>query len=126
MEREQDMSNAQKLLNEYRPAIWRKSVLEAVPGIGNKALQACVEQMNFTQELAQTLRNNKLLGEKLYWIIYVSYLTDRQMGDIDEILDHIAQNHEHIPRSTYFRLRTRAINMMDARLDEMAALKTAS
>jgi len=126
MEREQDMSNAQKLLNEYRPAIWRKSVLEAVPGIGNKALQACVEQMNFTQELAQTLRNNKLLGEKLYWIIYTSYLTEKQMGDIDEILEHIAQNHEHIPRSTYFRLRTRAINMMDDRLDEMAALKTAS
>ena len=119
-------SKACMLLLEYRPAIWRKSALETVPGIGQESLQVCMEQMRFTQELAQTLRNNKLLGEKLYWIIYASYLTARQPGDVDEILSEIAMKHEHIPRSTYFRLRERAIKMMDDRLNEMTALKFAN
>jgi len=119
----QQISNAQKLLLEYRPAIWRKSVLETVPGVGHKTLQTCVEQIRFTHELALSLRNNKLLGEKLYWIIYASYMTDRQPGDVEEILSDIAQKHRRIPRSTYFRLRERAIRMMDKRLNEMAELK---
>ena len=119
-------SKALQLMIEYRPTIWRKSALEAVPGVGHKALQSCMERINFTQKIVNALRSNELLGEKLYWIIHASYLTDRQLGDIDEILDHIAHNHEHIPRSTYFRLRTRAINMMDDRLNEMVGLKIAS
>jgi len=100
-------------------------LLEAVPGIGQKALDACMEQMRFTQELAQTLRSNRLLGEKLYWIIYASYLTDRQPIDVGEILDYIAQEHESIPRRTYFRLKVRAIQMLDDRLKEMANEKLA-
>ena len=126
MKKDQHMSNAQKLLSEYRPAIWRKSVLEAVPGIGESALEACVEQMRFTQELTQTLRTNKLLGEKLYWIVYASYLTDKQPGDIEDILSFIAEKHKHIPRRTYFRLRGRAIQMLDDRLEEMTDRKLAS
>ena len=126
MNKEQYMSNAQKLLQEYRPAIWRKSMLEAVPGIGQKALESCMEQMKFTQELAQTLRNNKLLGEKLYWIVYASYLTDKQPIDVDEILSEIAKNHGHIPRRSYFRLRGRAIQMLDERLEEMSQKRLAS
>jgi len=125
MTKNKHLNNAQKLLLEYRPALWRKSLLETVPGIGNKALSACVEQMNFTQELAETLRSNRLLGEKLYWIIYASYLTDRQPVDVGEILDHIAEKHGHIPRSTYFRLKGRAIGMMDDRLNEMTGTKIA-
>ena len=125
MKKNQHASDAQKLLHEYRPAVWRKSLLEAVPGIGQKALDACMEQMRFTQELAQTLRSNRLLGEKLYWIIYASYLTDRQPIDVGEILDYIAQEHESIPRRTYFRLKVRAIQMLDDRLKEMANEKLA-
>jgi len=126
MKKEQHMSNAQILLSEYRPAVWRKSVLEAVPGIGESALAACTEQMRFTKELTQTLRTHKLLGEKLYWIVYASYLTDKQPGDIEDILSFIAEKHEPIPRRTYFRLRGRAIQMLDTRLDEMAEMKLAS
>jgi hypothetical protein len=115
----QSQSKAQQLLLAYRPAMWRKSALDAVLGTGHTALQSCTEQIQLTQELTETLRNNKLLGEKLYQIIYASYMTDRQPGDVDEILSDIVKKHGYISRRTYFRLRGRALKMMDDRLREM-------
>jgi hypothetical protein len=113
MKKSQKQSEAQKLLLEYRPTVWRKAALESTTVIGNNALQACEDQIRFTHEIVNALRSNKLLGEKLYWIIYISYMTDREPHNIEEILSGIAQKHEYIPRRTYFRLKSRAIKMMD-------------
>jgi len=120
MATKQLQSKAQKLLLEYRPTKWRRLVLEAVPGTGHNALQACIEQIHLTKELVDVLRSDKLLGEKLYWIIYASYMTDREPGDVEEILSDIAKRHERIPRRTYFRLRERALKMLDNHLEEMS------
>jgi len=111
-------STAQKLLLEYRPTIWRKAMLETIPGTGDKALQACTEQIQLIQALTQSLRKNKQLGEKLYWIIYASYLTEQQPENVDKILSDIAAMYKHVPRRTYFRLRGRAISMMNDILNE--------
>ena len=119
MAKSKKISNAQTLLNQYRPNLWRKSLLESVSEADNRALQDCVKQICFIQELVQTLRDNKLLGEKLYWIIYASYMTKQQMGDVEEILSYIAHKYEHIPRRTYFRLKGRAIQMLDKQLSEL-------
>ena len=113
MAKNQGMGKAQKLLLEYRSTVWRKNLLEKIPGIGETALQACLEQIRFTRELVLSLRNNKLLGEKFYWIINASYLSDRQPGDVNEILSNIAEQYEYIPRRTFFRLRTKAIERLD-------------
>jgi len=119
-------STARKLMIEYRPILWRKVALEAVPGVAHNALQSCVEQISLTQKLADVLRNDELLGEKLYWIVHTSYLTENQPVDIVEILSNIAEKHGYIPRSSYFRLRERAIRMMDRHLEEMMRRKIAS
>ena len=113
-------SKAQMLLFEYRPAIWRQAAFESVSGTENKVVQICKEQLRFTNEIVEMLRSNKLLGEKLYWIIYVSYMTERQPGNIEDILAGIAQKYGHIPRRTYFRLKRRAIKMIDDLLIEIA------
>ena len=113
-------SKAQKLLLEYRPIVWRKSVLETVPEISREALRACEEQISFTQALVDVLRNNGPTGEKLYRVIYATYMTDRQLGDVDEILDHIANSHEPLPRRTYFRLKGLAIGILDNHLEGMS------
>ena len=126
MEKKELRSNAETLLREYRDAILRKSTFEFMPGVGNNVLQACAEQLRFTQELVAKLRNHKLLGEKLYWIIFVSYMTAHQPKNIEEILSDIAQKYEHIPRRTYFRLKGRAISMMDEYLTKMATEKFAA
>ena len=121
LKKSKQQSRAQKLLLEYRPTIWRKAMLETIPGTSEKALLACTEQIRITQELAQTLRlwGNKQLGEKLYWIIYVSYLTEQQPTNIEKTLTDIAAMYEHIPRRTLFRLKGRAISMMDDILNQM-------
>ena len=113
-------SQAYKLLLEYRLTIWRKSALEAVPGMQSNALSACRKQIDFTNELVATLKGNKRFGDKLYWIIYITYMSNRQPCDVAEILSDIARKHESIPRSTYFRLRNRAITIMGNRLTEIS------
>ena len=112
-------SNAQKLLREYRPALWRKSTLETVPGVKHNALSICVAQICLTQELVETLKADKLLGEKMYRIIRAAYMTDKQPHDVEEILADIAKKYGYIPRRTYFRLKKRAVEMMDSRLEAM-------
>ena len=120
MAKEKAESKAQKLLQEYRPIAWRKSALEAVPGMSQDVLQACVTQMKLTQALVDILRKSIPMGEKLYWITYITYMTEQQPGGVYEILDLIAKNHEPIPRRTYFRLKNRAISILDSSLVEMA------
>ncbi|MCL2047433.1 MAG: hypothetical protein FWG87_01785 [Defluviitaleaceae bacterium] len=111
------IAQAQKLLSEYRPTAWRKSALESAPALSHRALPACIEQLRLTQEIVERLRHNKRLGEKLYWVIYATYMTTQQSGNIYEILEHIAKNHEYIPRSTYFRLKGQAIGILDSYLE---------
>ena len=118
MAKTQKQSAALKLLTEYRPALWRKSAFEAVPGSKSKAHLVCLEQIRLTQELAEALKADERLGEKLYRIIHVTYMTDKQPGDVDEILDDIAGRYGRVPRRTYFRLKKRAIEIMDARMEE--------
>ena len=120
MTKNKQQNRVQKLLLEYRPTTWREAVLETMPGISAKALQACKEQMQHTHELVQSLRRNKRLGEKLYWIIYASYLTEQQPANVEKILSDIAAMYKYIPRRTYFRLKGRAINMMNDFLNERA------
>ena len=122
-----ELHNAQQLLFEYRPMIWRKSALETISSSsGQQVLQNCVEQIRFTQMLVEMLRSHNLLGEKLYQIIYASYMTERQPYDIEEILSNITKEYEYIPRSTYFRLKGRAIKMMDDSLKNMMGVGKAS
>jgi len=48
-------------------------------------------------------------------------MTEQEPGDVDEILSEISQKHGDISRRTYFRLKGRAIRMMDGYLNEMTA-----
>ena len=85
----------------------------------NNALSAYRKQIDFTDELVAALKGSKRFGDTLYWIIFITYMSNRQPCDIAEILSDIAQKHEHVPRRTYFRLRSRAIAIMDNRLTEL-------
>jgi|GEM_PF-1775753 len=107
------------LLQDYRPAMWRKLAFESMPGVGDGLPQAYSEQIRFTREIVEGLRKHKLLGEKLYWIIFASYMTENQLADVDEILCEIARKFEPIPRRTFFRLKLRALKMLDDRLNEI-------
>lgn len=119
MSSRQSNINAEKLLLEYRHILWRIKALESVVGVESEALKRSKEQARFTQELVGLLRDNKLLGEKLHRIIYATYMTLREPSGIDEILSNIKQDYEEIPRRTYFRLRARALEMLDGYLKSL-------
>ena len=106
-------SNIKKLMIEYRTTLWRKSVHETVPHVSHNVAEACKEQMNLIKTLVEKLWERRLLGEKMYWIIYSTYMTEHQPGDVDDILNEIATQYQRIPRRTYFRLRKRALELLD-------------
>jgi hypothetical protein len=119
-------SNAEQLLREYRLTIWRKSALESVPGAEQSNLSDCEEKMRFIEELVEELRDGTSLGEKLYRVIFFTYMTKKQPGDVNEILSELNKNHKRIPRSTYFRLRGCAIDFLAQRLEEKSLLSGVS
>jgi len=109
-------SEAEKILHEYRPTMWRKTVLENVLGIDSKEFISCLKKLNFVEDLAETLHSHKLLGKKLYWIIHFTYMTENVPCNKEEIFINIANKCGHIPRSSYFRLKARAIDLLDNQL----------
>lgn len=114
---------ARKLLLGYRPTKLRRVALKTVMGDGGDVLDVCEKQLNLVNELMEILRGHKLFGDKLYWVIFCTYMTERQPHDTGEILTDIESNCEYIPRSSYFRYRARAIKMLD---DHLMKLKTKS
>ena len=114
-----DIGDVRQLLSEYRILIWRKTVLESVPLAMPKALASCRGRIRFTQELVEKLRNGKPSGERLYWVVNLTYMTMKKPSNINEILEGIDEHHGHIPRSSYFRLRGQAIKKLDAQLERM-------
>jgi len=112
-------SEAQKLLLEYRPTVWRKSALENALGTECDAFISCKNQLDFAQELIEILQGHK--DEKLYWVLYFTYMTDKQPSDISEILSALSKKCGSIHRSSYFRLRARAIAILDSYLSKMAS-----
>ena len=119
-------SPAHKLLQEYRCTLWRKMALEDVFGSGSKALNDCKQRIAFTQELVDALRNNRRAGNRLYWVIFATYMTTTKPSDIDAVLSNIEAKYETIPRRTYFWLKKRAISILDKHLEEQAKNSLAS
>ena len=119
-------SRAHRLLLEYRTTLWRISALEVVPGVGCKALQAYKERILFVQSLVEILRNHKRLGDRLYSVIYAAYMTQWQPIDVDETLHIIEKTCGRISRRTYYRLRERAIEILDSHMEEIMKDECAS
>jgi len=51
-------------------------------------------------------------GEKMFWILHATFMTEKQPGDVEEILADIAGKYEKISRRTYFRLKKQAIKKL--------------
>ena len=110
---------AKKLLKSYRPTLWRKKALEASVGVQNQSVKDCERSLAFIRDLVEQLLDQKRVGDKLYWVIYITYMTEQQPKDVYEALEKVTEAHEEIPRSSYFRLRKQALALLDQALGEM-------
>ena len=79
----------------------------------------CNKQLKVIQTLLESLRKTPKIGDKMYWIIYCTYLCDLDpdQDGIDAILMEIANQYEAISRATYFRLRDKAIAEIKRNID---------
>ena len=105
------------LLWEYREAmilmpLWQERQVD------QERLGNCNQLLKAIQTLVESLRKTPRIGEKMYWIIYCTYLSDLDPAQdgIEAILKDIAQQFEYIPRTTYFRLKDKAITELERKL----------
>ena len=112
MKKSKQQNTALKMLKGYRAVLWRKTALETVYRANDKALLVCLEQIQLTNELVNSLKSGTRKSKKMYWVIHATFMIDKQLGNVEEILDDIAKKYERIPRITYFRLKKQAIKRL--------------
>ena len=112
------------LLWEYKEAmilipLWQDGQAD------QEMLGNCNKQLKTIQALVESLRKIPRIGEKMYWIIHCTYLSDLDTAEdgIDAILEDIAQRFEPIPRTTCFRLKDKAIAELERKIDFLIKCK---
>ena len=122
MRKSKQQDTALKILKGYRAVLCRKTALEAVYRANDEALLVCLEQIQLTNELVDSLKSDTQKSKKMYWIIYATFMTDKQLSNVEEILGTIAEKYERIPRRTYFRLKKQAIERLNELLGKQYQL----
>lgn len=111
---------AEKGLEMYRKALWRKAVLEGTEEF-TKAAKIYNDFLKPMDEAVNSLRHRKKSSsECMYWVIYFTFLSFKRPLGVPEIMDEIAAIHRPMHRSTYFRTRERALKLLDEILTKEA------
>ena len=98
-----------ELLEKYRAFSWRKAMLADVEADPCE-IAVCDEflhPLDETLEILKMQKNKK--SQRMYWIIFFTFMSSKRLFGVPEILDEISSAYMPIPRSTYFRLKTQAL-----------------
>jgi len=93
--------------------------------IDQEMLNNCNKRLKVVQNLVESLKKTPRIGKKMYWIIYCTYLSDLDLSQdgVDAILMEIARQYKPIPRTTYFRLKDKAIAELERKIDFLIRYK---
>jgi len=103
---------ASELLEAYRMAC-RMAVAPTFLGLKNELF---TEQKRLAEELVDSLLEQKQQGE--YWVLRCTFMSDPEPTTEEEIISLIAEVHKKYDRSSYYRIRTKAIKRVEVLLDE--------
>ena len=62
------------------------------------------------------IRRKHQKGEMMYWVLYYTYLCEKPLESVEEIVDKIAQKQYYVSWQTYFNYRRQAINLLSTML----------
>ena len=112
-EHEQEAINpARKLLEGYRKAKLKNLYLEMYD---KKSVDRiiCAKQIAFTDGLLDILRKGAHKGEKLYWILYESYMSEPEPSNVDEILERIKNSWGYVAAFDLYRYRNKGFEFLN-------------
>lgn len=87
--------------------------------ISESDVSSRIESMNKSRNMlkmidkaVELLRMKHQEGEEFYWILYLSYLSSKKLNCVEDILDEMEKERVFISRSSFYRLRNRAITQL--------------
>ena len=62
------------------------------------------------------LREKYRNGEECYWVLYYTYLSPQEFGNVDEIVEKLTELFQDFSRSTYYRRKKEGIRQLGSLL----------
>lgn len=79
-----------------------------------RTLERNKKMLEIINSAVNVLRKKQLEGEIYYWIIYYTYLSDKPMKRVEDIIVRVAEHSEMMSWKTYFNKRKKAIEILSS------------
>lgn len=77
-----------------------------------RTLERNKKMLKIIETAVDILHRRQVDGEMYYWILYYTYLSERPCKNTEDIIAHIATKTEYMSWKTYFKRRTKAIEVL--------------
>ena len=77
-----------------------------------RTLERNKKMLKIIETAVNLLRARQKEGELYYWIIYYTYMSDKPLNSIEEIIQKLAEKVDYISWKTYFNKRKQAIEIL--------------
>lgn len=77
-----------------------------------KSIDRSNRMLKLLDSSVDLLRTCHKHGEEYYWILYYSFLSPRELKNVEDILDKLENHFRYISRRTYYRKRKEAIEAL--------------
>lgn len=81
-----------------------------------RGLQKSYSMLKLLDSAIEILQTKHRHGEEYYWILYYTYLSPQEYGNVDDIVEALLPHMRDISRRTYYRKRREAIEALSSLL----------
>lgn len=79
-----------------------------------KSIERSYRMLKLLDSSVDLLRNKHKNGEVYYWLIYYTFLSPQQLGNVEEIIEKLRPHIRDISFRTYYRKRQEAIEALSS------------
>ena len=79
-----------------------------------RSIERSRKMLNLLNTAVEILRTNHKSGEQYYWVLYYSFLSPQELGNVEEIIDHIRPYINDISYRTFYCRRQAAIEALSS------------
>lgn len=79
-----------------------------------RSIERSRKMLNLLNTAVEILRTKHKSGEQYYWVLYYSFLSPQELGNVEEIIDHIRPYINDISYRTFYRRRQAAIEALSS------------
>ena len=79
-----------------------------------KCIERSYRMLKLLDSSVDLLRNKHKNGEVYYWLIYYTFLSPQQLGNVEEIIEKLRPHIRDISFRTYYRRRQEAIEALSS------------